>query len=121
MKPEQNYFIAVINQMPANSIIFLQASDLKIKNILDILHQSELKYYKWLLLNEKNKELLINEITNNNLQDNIESLEIRKDDKLLFEGFDKMDYGVISKDIYLSNEFIEKFVKGDMCIISSEW
>ena len=121
MTQEQLFFISVINLMPDESVLLIQGPSLESDSVLQIMSKTEFAYYNSITLNSTNKIILIEEITCNNLQDFIQSMEIRKNNQLLFEGYDRMEYGEISNQIHLPKEFIEKYIDGKMCIVSTNW
>ena len=82
---------------------------------------TQFEYYKEIKLTESNKLKLAEIIEGLNIEDDFQSLEIRYNNQLLFEGYDGMEYGTISKTYNLPIWFIDKYIKNDMCIVSSEW
>ena len=57
----------------------------------------------------------------NDFLDFTERVEMKEGNKLLFEGYDGMEFGTISKTISLDGEFRKKYVEGDMCSVSDNW
>lgn len=120
MKLEKSFIIDVINLMPEESIALMQAPSLEVASIVERMEKTEFEYYNSLSLSKENKELLIQEIINNDIQDHIHSIEIRNNGQLLFEGFDGVEFGTISKHINLPVDF-SKYITEEICTISNEW
>ena len=118
MTKEQAFFIDVINILPLNSVCYLQAPDLSSKTILFRLKLTEYPYYKSLELNQENKNLFIESILHENIQEDIQSIEVRNNDTLLFEGFDCVEYGTISRTLLLSDYFKRNYINDNFCNIS---
>lgn len=121
MTIEQSFFIEILNIMPLNSVCYLQAPNLDSSALLKKLEETEYPYYKSIEISNVNKELIIDCILNEDIQDDIQSIQIRFGETLLFEGFDGVEFGTISKNIALTNDFIEKYVNDDFCNISNDW
>ncbi len=82
---------------------------------------SQFAYYQQMILSPANKETLVKIIKEEEVEGYFQSMEIRHDGKLYFEGYDGMEYGTISKDINLPENFIRDYINGGMCIVSNEW
>ena len=121
MTKEQSFLIDIIEIMTLDSILFIQAPSLEFKPVIDLMKETNFEYYKLIYLNDANKKVLIDAIISDNIQDSIHSLEIRKDNCLLFEAFDRMEYGEISNQITLPRKFVENYIEEKMCIISKTW
>lgn len=50
----------------------------------------------------------------------IQNMQVKKDGILLFEGFDGVEFGTISKTILIPEWFKEKYIP-DTCTVSMEW
>ncbi len=68
-----------------------------------------------------NKEILNKIIEVENCEKYFQSVEIKINNKLIFEGYDGMVYGTISKDLQLPNSFIKAHKENEMYIVSKEW
>ncbi|SDI26805.1 hypothetical protein SAMN04488062_1334 [Flavobacterium omnivorum] len=121
MTIEQSFFIEILNIMPLNSVCYLQAPNLESSTLLKKIEDTDYPYYKSIKINRVNKELIIDSILNEDIQDDIQSIQIRFDGVLLFEGFDGVECGTISKNIDLPSDFVEKYVNDDFCNISNNW
>ncbi|WP_418264584.1 hypothetical protein [Flavobacterium faecale] len=118
---EKDFFIDTLKIMPENSICYLQAPNLSSKLLLRVLQDSEYEYYLKIKLDNLNRKLLINCILSENIQEDLQSIEIKKDDELLFEGFDGVEYGTISNKLKLTEDYIKKYINDDFCNISNDW
>jgi hypothetical protein len=103
---------SIIIRSPHEEILFaLKAMNLKRENDIS----------EPIVLNKRNREILTAEILYNNIEEFIHSLEIRVDNKKIFEGYDGMEYGMFSKEFNLTKEFKEKYTTMDMCMVSENW
>jgi hypothetical protein len=82
---------------------------------------SPFEYYKQIVLTPANKNSLSNLVAEEAVHEYFQSLEIKCDDQLLFEGHDGMEIGTISKTLKFSKRFFEKYVDKGMCVVSTEW
>ena len=122
MTETQSYIINVIQLVPENSICFIQAPNIECHSALNNLFMpSEFSYYQQVTLSHANKEAISDIIKDEEVEGYFQSVEIRHDGKLYFEGYDGMEYGTISKDINLPESFIKDYINGGMCIVSNEW
>lgn len=122
MTETQSYIIEVINLVPHNSICFIQAPDIEDSSALNnLLMTSEFGYYKQVTLSPANKEKISEIIKDEEVEGYFQSIEIRYNGKLYFEGYDGMEYGTISKDLNVPENFIKGYINGGMCIVSNEW
>jgi hypothetical protein len=121
MDETQKYFIDVLKIVPTNSFIYIQSPHNEILSVLNSMKPRKDGVYTVVQLTNQNRDLLIEATKEKHIQDFIHSLEIRFEDKLIFEGWDGMDYGEISKTIPLTQEFMKNYIEGQMCIISSSW
>jgi len=121
MTENQSFCIDIISLLPIGSTCFIQAPHFENSKILNLMTPSKFVYYSQIKLTELNKKFLREEMISNNIQEEFQSIEIRFNNKLLFEGFDGMEFGLISNTIVLPNWFIDKHIKTDKCAISQEW
>ncbi|WP_264531659.1 hypothetical protein [Flavobacterium sp. N502540] len=118
---EQEFFIDILKIMPTNAVCYLQAPNLSSINLLNKLKQSDLVYFSVLELNESNLQLIINCILEEDIQDDVQTIEIRYENYLLFEGFDRVQYGTVSNKLKLRDDFLNKYINDDLCNISTIW
>ena len=117
----QIYITDVLNLVPDEALCFIQAPDIEVPDFLHLMAPSSYEYYKQLNLSNANKKLLIELVKKENIQEDFQSIEIKFNDLLLFKGYDGMEYGTISKNLILSDKFVEDYINHDMCIVSNEW
>jgi hypothetical protein len=91
------------------------------QQFLELMQPTQFEYYKKIVLGEANKKKLLMEIKNHNIEEDFQSIEIRINNQILFEGYDCMEYGMVSKNFEIPLWFINKYIKNDMCSISNDW
>src|SRR5688500_15267886 len=96
MNLEKSFIIDVINLMPEDSIAFIQAPSLESEPIVKRMEKTVFEYDTSIRLSKENKDLLIEEIINSDIEHYIQSIEIRNNGRLLFEGFDGVEFGTFS-------------------------
>ena len=121
MTETQSYTIDIIKLVPDNAILFIQAPSNETPDFLQLLEQSPYQYYKQVILSPQNKKALIDLISTQEVQMDFQSIEIRLNNMLLFEGYDGMEYGTISKTVDLTEDFRKNYLKTEMFHVSSEW
>jgi hypothetical protein len=121
MEKNQIYFIDVINLLPIGSDCFIQAPDLEDEAMLGLLHPTQFDYYKSINLTGSGREQFLKQIETPFILNYFQNIEIKFNDKLLFEGHDGMEHGTISKSVVLPQHFIDEYVNGDYCIVSADW
>jgi hypothetical protein len=114
------YIKDILQILPENSNIIIYTTDnelnFKLPNIvLDILEKDRKFQMK---NNLENRTTFFLSINAHNI---IDRIEIKQNNELLFEGYDGMEFGTISKKTTLPVFFIENYIKGDMCMISKDW
>ena len=121
MTETQTYFIDIINLVPDNSVCFIQAPSLENSQLLNLVSASPVEYYKQIILTESNKESLNKIVEVENCEEYFQSVEIKFRGKLLFEGYDGMGYGTISKDLKLPDSFVTAHKNKEIYTVSTEW
>jgi len=121
MTETQSYIIDIIRILPNEASCFIQAPNLSNSEILTLMSPTKFEYYKEIKLTEANKKKMIENIMTKNIEEDFQSIEIKYKNQLLFEGYDGMEYGIISKTFELPIWFVDKYIKNDMCSISKEW
>lgn len=118
----QQFFLDIIKLVPfEKSVLLLQAPYEEILPVIEKIRYRNDGIHDYIKLNAANREILLFEIIHNSIDEYIQSLDILVDGKKIFEGYDGMEYGLISKDVQLSPEFKEKYIDGNMCGVSREW
>lgn len=121
MTEEQCYFKEVINLVPDDSICFIQAPSLEDSEILHLMEPGKFSYYQQVKLTAFNKKMLLEILATEEIVQYFQSNEIRFNDQLLFQGHDGMGIGIISKNLILPDQFINKYINDELCIVSKEW
>lgn len=117
---EKSLFIDVLKLVPEGSTLFIQAPSSDNSWLNSKMENTEYNYYKSLILTPENLSSFIKEILDNDMQKDIQSIEIRNNGQLLFEGFDGLDFGTISKHINFPAEFSKHLIE-KICTISNDW
>jgi hypothetical protein len=117
----KNFFIDVLNLVPIDSLLLIQTPHKEALDILDNLVVESNDVYKVVPLTETNRTILLNASKDQDIQHFFQSIAVRYKATLIFEGYDGMEYGLISKNFSLPDDFKQKYVKGDMCGISKDW
>lgn len=119
----QCFLIDIICLLPKDRAVELlvQAPYDELNHLFKMISFKKDEVYHYIRLNEGNIKTLLYEIIFNDFDGYIQSLEIKVDDCKIFEGYDAMEYGMFSKKFNLSNEFKNKYVPLEMCLISKEW
>lgn len=117
---ENSFFIDVLNILPEKVECFIQAPSLDNVIIQEMFENTDYDYYKLLSLDETNKKTVLRQELETSFSIYIQSIEIKENGVLLFEGFDGVEYGTISKHILIPNWFKEKYIP-DTCVVSSDW
>jgi hypothetical protein len=121
MDDTQSYMIDILNLVPDAAQCYIQAPNSDSEKLLQLTKNSPFDWFRQVQLSPSNKKLLCDLIKIENIQADFQSIEIRLKDQLLFEGYDGMEYGTISKSLILPKHFIEFYINKQMCIISSQW
>jgi hypothetical protein len=121
MREKQSLLIDVISILPNEVDCYIQAPSLEDDVILSLMNATKYDYYKCIKLTGATKDVFIKRINNFQVEEYFQSIEIRLNEKLLFEGYDGIKFGIISNSIRLPEWFINKYVKTGMCNTSNEW
>jgi len=115
-----NLLIDVLNILPDEVECLIQAPSLENSTIQNMMLDSEFDYYKSIFFDKERKTDFINQEITNSIGNYIQNMQIRKGVGLLFEGFDGVEYGTLSKLVIIPDWFKEKYVP-DICMISNDW
>lgn len=121
MEMNQSYFIDVIKLLPVESDCYIQSPDLEDESILSIMHPTQFDYFKIIKLAGSDRDKLIKQIEIPFILNYFQSIEIKFNETLLFEGHDGMEYGTISKSIIIPEWFKKKYISTGFCAISNQW
>lgn len=116
-----NLLVDVLKILPEEVECFIQAPSLENEIIQKMMLDSELDYYKSIKFNKTNKLEFINQELNFSISAYFQNIQIKSDNKLLFQGFDGVEFGTLSKTIFTPQWFKEKYILTELCIVSGEW
>lgn len=120
MKVDSNLFIDILTILPDELVCYIQAPSLENTNIVKMLRDSDLYYYKLLYINTINKQEIVNQEITNPFSAFIQNIRINVGKSMLFEGFDGVEYGTLSKKLIIPEWFKKKYIP-DTCMVSQEW
>lgn len=121
MTETQSFIIDILSIVPDNTNCFIQSPSMENMELLDLLQPSDYNYYKKIILTKEIKRKLNSIFSLNNIESTIQSMEIQHNNLLIFQAYDGMEIGIISKQISIPDWFIDKYIKTGMCIISNDW
>ena len=116
---ENEFFLDIIHLFSAGCDCYLQAPDLDKDLIQDLMDDCTIPYYVKIRLTFENTSKFMDLESHYHISQWIQSIEIRKDEKLLFEGYDSIEYGLFSKNMIIPDWFKNKHVEDYG--ISSDW
>lgn len=114
------FFIDVLNIFSDPIDCFIQAPSLEDNVIEEMFQDSEFKHYKLLKIDNNNKEKIVLQEIETLFSIYIQKIEIKRDNILMFEGFDGVEFGIFSKTLILPDWFLSKYVP-ETCEISTKW
>lgn len=121
MTDTQSLAIDILKIIPDDSLCFIQAPSIDKSAILNLFKPSQFDYYRQIELTKENKNRLGEVITSENIESHFHSLEIKHNNSLLCEAHDGMEMVILSKNMNIPNWFADKYLKTDLCVISSDW
>jgi len=93
-------------------------SDRRLTNAVKQLKDARMyDYYSYIPLSAENKNKLISHVLAFNSEKHISRFEIFKDNNIIFVAYDGFEIAEIASEIQLSESFIEKYVRTDLCIV----
>ena len=102
---ENDFFLDIIRLFSTDCDCYLQAPDLDKDLIHDLMDDCSIPYYVKIRLTMENTSKFMDLESHYHISQWIQSMEIRKDEKLLFEGYDSIEYGLFSKEITIPDWF----------------
>ena len=120
MEKGKDFFVDLLNILPINIDCFIQAPSLDDLIIEKMLVDSKYAYYKLLQMDSKKKEIFINHQIETSFGMYIQSIEIKEKEYLLFEGYDGVEFGIISNKVHIPDWFLKLYVP-EICSISPNW
>ena len=118
-REENDFFIDIFQILPADCDCYVQVPDLDKNLIQELLDDCSIPYYVKIRLGVENTSKFMDLESHCHISQWIQNMEIRKDEKLLFEGYDSIEYGVFSKNMIIPDWFKNKHVEDYG--ISSDW
>ena len=115
------FLVDILNILPVEVDCYIQAPSLEDIDILDMMNDTVYGYYQCLHINYDNKNFIIDKFQKETIVEYFNSIEIKEGKKLLFEGFDGIESGTISKTVNIPNWFKEKYKEDWTYSISKEW
>ena len=116
----KNFLVDVLKIQPDDLDCLIQAPSLENSTIQAMMLDSEFDYFKSIYLDKERKMDFINEDVDHSIGNYIQHIQIRKGAELLFEGFNGVEHGTLSKLVNIPAWFKEKYIP-DTCRRSSEW
>lgn len=121
MRETLEFIIDVIEIIPENSIFYIQAPSMDNLELLKMMDKSKYDWARQIILTAENKKQLKDLLLETEIEDQFNNITIEKECEKLFEGFDGMEIGEISKKIVIPNWFFEKYIETKYCILSNDW
>jgi hypothetical protein len=104
-----SFFIDLLNILPQEVECFIQAPSLENTVVEAMLQNSEFDYFKVLTLDVTKKKEIVRQEIETFFSGSIQSIEIKKSGVLLFEGYDGVEFGSISREVFIPDWFKEKY------------
>lgn len=111
----------VLKLVPEGAVCFIQAPSCDNPKMLKLMQPSQFDYYTQVPLTIANRQQLVNLVNDEHVEQEFQSIEIRLGDKLLFEGFDGLEIGTISKTVQLPVNFVQNYIHSGQCSVSDRW
>lgn len=121
MSTNCNLLLDALNVLPEEVECFIQAPSLENEVVQKMMTDSDFDYYKVVKLNNKSKKKFIDQVLAYSIADYFQNIQIKYNSKLLFEGFDGVEFGTLSKSIIIPEWFKEKYILTGLCTVSDEW
>lgn len=116
---ENDFFLDIIRLFSTDCDCYLQAPDMDKELIKNLMDDCTIPYYVKIRITVENALRLTDLESHHHISQWIQSMEVRKDEKLLFEGYDSVEYGLFSKEITIPDWFRSKH--GEDFGISPDW
>ena len=121
MREELEFIIDTIEIVPNNSICHVQAPNIKNADFHELCEKSKYNWAQQIVLNSQNKEKFKNLLLRSEIEGQFHNIIIEKDEEKIFEGFDGMEIGEVSKTLNLPNWYLDKYIKTKYCNIAKNW
>lgn len=113
--------IDLLSILPDEVVCYIQAPSLENDVLQKMMVDSEFDYYQLVRLNKVNKQLFIDAILIDSTIAHFQNIQIRSNGNLLFQGYDGIDYGILSNSVTIPEWFAQAYVVTGDCMISKEW
>ena len=117
----QQLFIDILRLVPFEADLLIQSPHEEVLSVLEDIEHTKGEVFNTIKLSKENRQKLVYEVIYNDIEEYMQSIQIKIGDQLLFEGYDGMEYGTFSKEFHLPPEFLEKYTPKEMVSISNEW
>lgn len=117
----QQLFIDILRLMPFEADLLIQSPHEEVLSVLENIEHTKSEVFNTIRLSRENRQKLVYEIIYNDIEEYMQSIQIKIGDQLLFEGYDGLEYGTFSREFQLPTEFLEKYTPKEMISISNEW
>jgi hypothetical protein len=114
------FLVDVLLLLPDDLECLLQAPSLDIPEIEQMFKPSSSQSFPVIIANSEIKVKMILLEKQLNWSMFINRIEIKSEDKLLFEGYDGVEFGVISNSLEIPDWFSSKYIP-EYCNISGAW
>ncbi len=118
--PANFFFIDLLKIFPDDIICYMQAPCLENPVIQNLWKDSDYDHNKYLQFDQSVKNIIIRQEIETSFSEYINRMQIRIKGILVFEGFDGIEYGVISQMVNIPKWFADLYVP-ETCMISSKW
>jgi hypothetical protein len=113
--------IDVLDILPPVVECYIQSPDLEDEIIQKMMKETAFPYYKLITVNSLNRAKLIDRIKGHNINVYFQNIQIKNNGNLLFEGYDGIEFGIISKSISIPLWFKGEYILNGLCMVSDEW
>jgi hypothetical protein len=113
--------IDVLSILPREVDCYIQAPSLEDSIILKMMKNTDFEYFKLITITSENREIFLNQIKKTSAHDYFHNIQIKISNKLLFEGYDGVEYGILSNSINIPDWFKKEYIIENVCTVSSEW
>jgi hypothetical protein len=117
----QQLFIDILRLMPFEADLLIQSPHEEVLSVLEDIEHTKGEVFNTVRLSRENRQKLIYEVIYNDIEEYMQSIQIKIGDQLLFEGYDGLEYGTFSREFQLPSEFLEEYTPKKMVSISNEW
>lgn len=116
----ESIIIDILRILPNNVDCYIQAPSLENRIIEKIFEKEVHDAFHIIKMNLQKKEMFINQEKETLFCMYIQKIEIKKNNQLLFEGYDGVQFGILSKHVILPHWFCNKY-NNENFIISEDW